>query len=66
MGSLFAQALVLQMVQIPRLQPGLCSASVLNKSVHGKLASGFEGLAIGKKVLLTVLNSNDLETGANF
>lgn len=58
MGSLFAQALVLQRVQI---QPGLCSASVLNKSVHGKLASGFEGLAIGKKFLLSVLNSKHLE-----
>lgn len=53
MGSLFAQALV--------LQPGLCFASVLNKSVHGKLASGFEGLAMGKKNLLSVLNSNHLE-----
>lgn len=61
MGSLFAQALVLQTVQIPSLQLGLCFASVLNKSVHGNLASRFEGLAIGKRFLLSVLNSNHLE-----
>lgn len=61
MGSLFAQALVLQTVQIPSLQLGLCFASVLNKSVHGNLASRFEGLAIGKRFLFSVLNSNHLE-----
>lgn len=64
MGSLFAQALVLHTVQI---QPGLCSASVLNKSVHGKLASGFEGLAIGKKNSAFSPKFKSLgDTGANF
>lgn len=59
LGSLFAQALLLQTVQIPASSLGF--ASVLNKSLHGKLASGFEGLAIGKKNLFSVLNSNHLE-----
>lgn len=66
MGSLFAQALVLQTVQIPSLQLGLCFVSVLNKSVHGNLASRFEGLAIGKRFLLSVLNSNHLEPRGKF
>lgn len=65
LGSLFAQALLLQTVQIPASSSGF--ASVLNKSLHGKLASGFEGLAIGKKKSVFSPKFKSLgSTAANF